>query len=151
MPHNTPTIEDIPMEHIIIVPHRHGVDISSRINTFGYDSGLSKIECNITWQNILRDNVYGLRYYLLWSFLLQANMTLNKLPVNITNCWKSGHSVVKAKWFSEQSMTTIQSYLNERHVRGKWGHTVFTCDHTLDNFNSLAPLSPASLGPFTPT
>lgn len=85
---------------------------------------------------------YGVSYYKLTS-------QPNKLPVNITNCWKFGHSVVKAKWFSEQSMTLLQSNLNEFwHMRGKWGNTVFTCDHTLDNFNSLAPLRSGHLRSF---
>lgn len=152
MPHNTSILEDILMEYIIIVSHPQGVDISSSDNTFGYNPGLSKIECNITQQTISRDNIYGCRDYLLWSPLLQANVTTYKLPADITNCWKSGHPVVKAKCFPILSMTPLQSYLNEfQHMRGKWGNTVFTCNHTLDNFNTFAPVTPATLGPFTPT
>lgn len=38
----------------------------------------------------------------------------------MTNCWTSGYPKVKRKWFPEQSMMPIQSYLNKfQHVRGR--------------------------------
>lgn len=70
----------------------------------------------------------------------------------MTNCWTSRYPEVKTKWFPEQSLTPIQSYLNEfQHLRGKQGNMSFTCDHILDNCNSLAAMNPATLGRFTPT
>lgn len=59
--------------------------------------------------------------------------------------------VPQLKWFLEQSMIPILSYLNKlQHWRGKQGSMIFTCNHTLDNINSLEAMTPVTLGPFIP-
>lgn len=84
--------------------------------------------------------------------LLQANIPTYKLPVDISNCWKSDHPVVKAKQFPKKPMIPIQSFPNEfQNMRGKWGNTVSSCDNSLDDVFIALHLSTTTLGPFTPT